>query len=456
MYAVPPVFNYMRRLKFTARISGGKDFFRSRLIQAASKPTILKMQEHLQKALDSNIDFIGPDISVPFMASATWPDADAVLRWIRQYPGMAAMIIALKDETEYLEALGLIDLGEIDRAEPGCAPRRGLFEIQISVLLTSPLSHGSDQKAGNATLFRRQQVLSTTGQILELPFYAGNALRGRMRDLLSDHFLRALDITQNRAKPPVALWFFSVLYDGGHPQSIKDSAVLKKLFTQLFGHIGDNGAVRSDGIYQAREMMPHLSALGCTLGNRFIPGRFNFGDLRPRCQEWGYEDYPPISALLDWSFLTRREDHEGHTENHSMIATTEVLVAGTELDGGADISSHASPMDRAVIAKGLQLLREHSLGASCRMGFGKCTMELPPLDASIYDAFLIERKQDIIDYLDSIGALDTSLNEQLLGAGAEKTASKKARGKKKPINVDQPSDQAEAPEREIDSEADSK
>jgi hypothetical protein len=151
-----------------------------------------------------------------------------------------------------------------------------------------------------------------------------------------------------------------------------------------------------------------ISALGCSLGNRIIEGRANFGDFRPRCYEWN-SGPQKVSELMTWEYLTRREDHEGHDdgENKSMIATTECLKAGVILDGGIDMRGHASDLERSVIGRGLWLMQQHGyIGANARRGFGRVAIsaENAP-DKTLYENYMKENKDRIVNFLEGLGAL---------------------------------------------------
>lgn len=377
------------------------DFLSDRIVQAGTEPTLLAFTERLSGLLDCDSGYIGGDVVARMMAVVSGGDAAAVLEWVRQYPRIVAMVASLKEDTDYTAALEQIEVAPVaDRgtALPGRAPQVGL-----SITCESPLAHGADTKAGNATIFRRCQVLSTTGQVLALPFYAGNAIRGQMRDLLADDFLRALGLTPRRDKPPCKLWFFHALYAGGalEENSAQAKAIAKKL--------GNNGAVKAEGIHELRDMIPHLSALGYALGNRIISGRLNVCDCRPRCAEWGSGE-TPVASLMEWTYLTRREDHEGHADDsHSgMIANSECLRAGTVLDGGLDIHDHATDVERSAIGRGLELLAERGwLGAENRRGLGQVSIALESAPGSdVYTACLADNKDKILDYLETIGAIN--------------------------------------------------
>lgn len=399
------VFSVLRFMYAHSNVHGkrnGTEFFADRLIQAGTEKTLLAFVERLSKLVDADLGAIWESRGVEFLRISGTEEAAKIYQWIRQFPRIVAMISALPKKEQVEEALESIEIETIK--EEGKALPQGSFEIPITFMTLSSLAHGGDAKAGNATLFRRMQVLSDTGATLSLPFYSGNAFRGQMRDLLADDFLRALDIKPSKTKPPIALWFFHTLYAGG---ALEENSDASKAFGKL---LGANGAIKAEGIYQFRDTLPMISALGCSLGNRIIEGRTNFGDFRPECFEWSNGDIK-ASELMTWEFLTRREDFEGHEdgENKSMIANTECLKAGVVLHGGIDLRGHASDLERSVIGKGLSLLAERGfVGADSRRGFGKVEIvsgNAP--DKALYENYLTENKAKIKEYLEALGALCT-------------------------------------------------
>jgi hypothetical protein len=382
---------------------GFTDFLADRIIQATTQPTLLGMVERLAALLNTEIDFIKGSTIAVFMRNVNALDALAVLNWLREYPRVAAMVIR-SDEVVFDEALKTIEL-TVNAQERGTALPAADSDISLKITCLSPLAHGADTKAGNATIFRRMQVLSTTGQVLSLPFYAGNALRGQLRDLLADHFLQALGLTPNKANPPCHLWFFHALYAGGalEENSEQAKALAKK--------IGTSGAIRAEGINELRNLIPPLSLLGTALGNRILSGRVNVCDCRPQCQEWGNGTLS-VGDLFEWTYLTRREDYENHAqgENSSMIANTECLKAGTVLSGGIDVSDHATTIERACLGMGLKLLQQSRyLGAENRRGLGQVQIEIEnAIDAAPYESYLAEKRLDILRDLEEIGGINAS------------------------------------------------
>lgn len=376
---------------------GRLDTFADRLVKAASEPTLASAMEHLLRAVNASADSIHPPLATQMIGIAIGSDGPRVLRWWREQAKLVTMLAGTRDQALVTETLATLKLPAAQIT--GVATVRGAYPITLRATCETPLAHGSDGKAGNATIFRRMQVLVEGGSIT-LPYYAGNAIRGQMRDLLADHFLTALGLPADRGKPAVAMWFFYALYSGGALEENSDAT--KALKKQL----GDNGAIRAMGIREFRVMLPGLSLLGCALGNRVLPGHCQIADLRPVCREWGTGERP-VAELMTWEFLTRREDHEDHVEHHGMIANTEVMRAGAVLEGGIDHDNAIADMELAALGRGIDLLAKRGkLGAENRRGLGRVAISIEGLpDPAPYDEFLASRRDEILKYLQSIGAL---------------------------------------------------
>lgn len=378
------------------------DVFSDRIRQASTEPTLLGFAERLQKLVDASPSKIEESVLICFMGEATASEAKPVLEWLRKFPAIAAMVAALKSKQDRAAALAGIELPK-GAGRDGKAPVRRPFDIGIRVECLSPLAHGADSKSGNATLFRRMQVLSTTGDVLDLPFYAGNALRGILRDLLADHFLECLGLAPRRDNPPCELWFFHLLYAGG---ALEENSTAVKALQNMFGKAP--GSLRTEGLRAFRDTLPGVSLLGCALGNRVLCGRVQVADLRPRCAQWGTGPHD-AGELMEWTYLTRREDLESHgkDEHSGMIACTETLRAGVVLDGGIDCDGHIQPLERAALGRALtQLADRGRLGAENRRGHGSVRIEVENApDPAPYDSYLAENKNAILAWLMEVNAL---------------------------------------------------
>jgi len=379
-------------------------FFADRLTRAFNSPTLIDAVEELAQSLNCSVEYIGGAKLAAFVKEASSEKGPAIMEWCREHPKLVAMLAGLKDGDDLDASLELIKLPDVAEGDAGVVAHQPSFDIPLVVQAVTGIAHGADTKAGNATLFRRRKVLTSRGRILYLPVFAGNALRGTLRDLLADHFLLSLGLTASRTTPAIELWFFHVLYSGGVLEAAgkADEA------------IGKAGAIRTDGIREIRDMIPMLSLLGSAIGNRVIEGRINVGDLRPECHEWGNGERR-ATELFGWEFLTRRDNFEGRKaedDTAAMIAETEILMPGTVLHGGIDVGTHASDLDRACLARGLLLLRDHGyLGAENRRGLGKVSLTLPDsLDPTLYDQHLAERKDAILEFIARIGGIANARN----------------------------------------------
>lgn len=370
------------------------DYTADRLRVAATEPSLLKAMQKMSSLMDTEEGAIFGETYCEFVRVASGEDSARMLRWMRENAPLAVMIATQPHETRD-ELSSLIELPEANGTNQVVLHPERSFTVPLSVHMLAPLAHGDDTKAGNATLFRRQQVLMADGSVRDMPIYAGNALRGQVRDALADHLFTTLGLKAPGKAPSISLPCFYLFYSGGALEETgKDNKAEKEL--------GRFGGVRTDGIRNFRNAFPGLSLLGCAIGSRIIPGRVRFADLRPRCREWGTGDIPE-AELYDWQFLTRREDLEDHDKNNSMIAQTEVLKAGTWLDGGIDLSSHANELEASALATGLELIAANGyIGAESRRGFGKCEIKIGANGVETsekYRNYLEENKDRLLAYM---------------------------------------------------------
>lgn len=430
-----PVMNVIRFILNNSEMKINRsrsDFLADRIVQAGTEPTLLSFIEKLAQLMDSDLGQLYTSSGMEFIKVAgNELEALAILQWLREYPRVAAMIAALPKIEMVREACESVVVKEFQVGAGRLVPR-GNFDINIKMTALAPLCHGSDTKAGNATLFRRMDIISDDGSLIRMPFYSGNAFRGEMRDMLADHFLDSLGIVPNRTKPPIALWFFYVLYSGGALED--DSKAAKMISSEL----GGNGAIKAEGIYRFRDTIPGLSLIGCALGNRILPGRVSFIDYLPECVECGNGN-KTSAELMGWTYITRREDYEGHEtgENKSMIANTECMKSGSVLRGGINMFHHISDLEKSALGCGLNLMIKRGyIGAESSRGHGKVKIEIDNIpDETMYLEFLSNGKNAILEYLNKLGALDTSENE--LKPQKEKIKVKDSR--KKSNNPEHPS-----------------
>lgn len=415
--AAKATLDVIRSLRSASSIKVNRNFdgfFADRLMQAVGEPTLLAAVNRLAMLLDAEVEYVGGARTAALLSAAASEHAPHVLAWMRAHTRIVAMLAMLGKEEDYRAAIASLDIA-VTTQDDSKVEISATYDISLTVTCLSPLAHGADTKAGNATLFRRRQMLTPSGRVIEMPFYGGNALRGLLRDLLADDMLQALGLSTSRTTPALSLWFFHTLYAGGVLEEGGGKATDK-----IEAELGRNGAVRTEGLRRLRNMLPGLSLLGAAAGNRILSGRIAVSDLLPCCADLGTG---PLSAhqLIGHEYLTRRDDYEGRTEEErhaGMIATTEVLKPGTVLRGGIDVDRHATEIERAALGRGLQLLAGRGLlGAENRRGFGKVAMTIEGApDPAPYLTHLAERREEIVAYLSEIGAVHASRVADLVGA----------------------------------------
>lgn len=390
------------RSALQSRATAKWGLFESRILQAATTSTnILRFLNDLMLLMQTDslesgwVERVTPEVK----------DSASILGWICDNHKLAA---ALAVESRRMEpssldaAIDAIDLRTTTSGDERKFLPPSDFDIPITIMLRSPLSHGADTRAGNATLFRRKRVIdSVNGAPFAIPFYAGNALRGHMRDLLADDFIASLGLIPSRKQPPIALWFFHTLYSGGALTENK----LDKRTTKAIGEKANAFGIgeRSD----LRELVIPLSLLGCAINKTVLSGRLQVADFYPYCRETGHSEVR-VAELLSWEYLTRRDDLDTeHSDNASMIAVSEVMAPGTVLAGGIDLDPGTRPIEVACLHRGLELLREHAkLGAGSRMGWGIVDIEYGiELDSSDYEKALADRRSDTLELLIKAGAI---------------------------------------------------
>jgi len=397
------VFDLMREIYNAAGIKTKRakvDFFADRIVQACSEKTIARAMEKLTKTVGADLGNIKGKTIMPFLQAAKTVEGGGIYKWIKDNPSLSALIVSLP-VSEYRETLKEVEI-QGERNASGVALPAPKYDIPIHIKCLSPLQHGGDVKAGNVTLFRRMDLLTQTGGCITLPFYAGNAIRGQVRDILADDFLHRIGVAKNSDK--LALWFFYALYSGGIlGNGDKGVGLLNK-------RIGRPGTVNTDGISKLRKMIPMISLLGAALGNRIIPGMAMFADYRPECVEWG-NGTNKIDSLFEWQFMTRREDNENSIENNSMIVNAECLKTGVVLHGGVDIEPHCSEIEIGALVHGLDGLAQYGyIGAENRRGFGRVDITCEGIKKyakrrAEYKKYIEIKKKEIYDYCVGIGAI---------------------------------------------------
>jgi len=398
------------QIKIDKSLNEKMDFFMTRLIVAASKPNLLAVYNRFLEIIDASTGGIDPAM----LQVCASEDAPVILKWIREQP---RIVLSLTTQTEPVRK-SVIET--FNGAYTVFKPifKRPPFDVNIRAYVLQALSHGDDIKAGNNTLFRRGDV----GGGVRLPYYSANAIGHGLREALVEHFLQAMGFRLNKNSEQFDIWFYHLLYNGG---VLGEGAIPKEFGARLQG--AGAGGLKSDGVRELRDMLPWFSLLG-GVHKSPMEGNVYIYDLRPECLEWGNGNIP-VDELFDWRFIVRMDNYEGKISkanakkldrkdgNISLPVNTEVLKEGTNLEGGLNIGKHAQSVEISALAKGLELLQLSGVfGGKKHRGHGLLDIEytgrdgnLYELDIAEYDAFLQDRKADILQYIRDIGANPTGV-----------------------------------------------
>lgn len=385
---------------------GKADFLCDRLAIAAASSTLFNAMSAFRKSLN-----VGPlpEKDALMLKAASYKSASAVLRLLRAYPAEVISIVFTKKEEKAEKAWNLFNLTKFDMSEPTpLRPRR--IDIRMTAELTEPLVHGDESKLGNAILFRRR--MTTNGL---LPFVSANSIGHALRVALAEDFLEQIGLHPKTTDRRYAVWFNEFLHNGG-----KLGGAPKEFEKKLCGAAA--GGIVSDGINELRDMFPWFSLLGGNAKNS-ICGRISVKDLRPVCAEYG-TGRKSVDEMLSWEFGTtpdpladvsvsktaaKKSEDDGDDSQHansSMIYAFQTLKVGTVLEGGFDLSLHANEIERSCLGKGILLLQQRGkFGAKGNKGFGGCEIICENMpDHAVYDGYIQEYRDDMIKYIEEIGA----------------------------------------------------
>lgn len=239
------------------------------------------------------------------------------------------------------------------------------------IVLTSPLSHGGDGGGSNIQAMRREdRVDLLTGETRSIPFVAGGAVRGVLRDLVMYDYLQLLGLTSQQIRVPLA----HALLAGG---AIEAGSGM--------------GAADNEQRATVRRLCPPADLLGGMLDGQLMQGALLVGDALLVCHEtallvapamgWSLEE---ARALAEQEALPRADSclvqrhavrqHHGDLPGptQQMIMHVEGIAAGHTLAHTLALrSGKGTDMQRACVARMVRLARAHGkLGGKGQAGFG--------------------------------------------------------------------------------------
>lgn len=239
------------------------------------------------------------------------------------------------------------------------------------IVLTSPLSHGGDGGGSNIQAMRREdRVDLLTGETRSIPFVAGGAVRGVLRDLAVYDYLQLLGLTSKDIRPMLA----HALLAGGAIEA-------------------GSGMDAADNVQRAavRRLCPVADLLGGNLDGQLMQGALLVGDALLVCREtallvapamgWTLEQarglaeadaLPRADACLVQRHAVRQHHADIPGPTSQMIMHVECIGAGHTLAHSLALRTGlGTEMQRATVARMLRLAREHGkLGGKGQSGFG--------------------------------------------------------------------------------------
>lgn len=267
--------------------------------------------------------------------------------------------------------------------------------IPLRMTALSPISHLSDERAGNSTFFRTQTVLLPSGEQPAVPVVSGNSLRGQLRRFAVRRMLADLGV-EKAALPPVLYHFF---FSGGS-----------------LGKSETKTALPIESINALRAELPIIGLWGGTWAGTILPGALRFRWIYPVCAETAHLTSQPsevaAATLLTSQFFTRRDDGEASLEAgeegdaQQMIFECEVLLAGTQLSGGIDID-RGTEIETGFFSAVLgDWLASPTLGGQMGKGMGFVGVEPVELpDGAPYAQHLEAHREEMRNALRGMGAL---------------------------------------------------
>lgn len=276
--------------------------------------------------------------------------------------------------------------------------------IDGSATALTQIHTGGDAQTGNRQLLRTEKIrLPGEGRFEDVPFVAGNSVRGHIRRLLAEDLMQRLDYTITDER------LFHLLRAGG---------VLEK-----------DGKAEIDVCLrrELRDTFPIIDLLGGSTGNQMFGGCVDIHPLTLVCQEntWrtGDESETSWHEFVDEMHQTRMHDDPDDTGmdvdfgfdfdvddedaagSQQMIYHFDVIVPGATFEHSVRFESYASELARATMIHGLRLWQDEGvIGGMSAAGLGQLDIDYQAdlSEADRYVEYVEESVGDIVDALDTI------------------------------------------------------
>lgn len=308
-----------------------------------------------------------------------------------------------------------IDAAILDVSEPARPAAPWVPDVSLSGVVVEParwcslwtaegaFAHGSDERTGNVVGIRRMPLTdAVTGELCEVPFFAGNAWRGSSRRALMGDLIASVGLTVPEVTPGVA----HTLLDGGTLE-------------------GGSPSIDAELRRSLRALLPALDLFGGNWNRTETMGGWLLGEdallvcresagLLARCLAPGTDPRAWREQLLPAAELVSQRQLTSQTEELTdpavkVLARVEVVSAGSRffhrvgLHGRAGYGE-APALVRSALAHLLNLLRTRgAVGAANSRGMGRMMLgeyrgvggASPLPSASLYLDHVAARRDEI-------------------------------------------------------------
>lgn len=271
----------------------------------------------------------------------------------------------------------------------------------VDITALTSIVHKDDARTGGGThtLFRREKIVTATGDVALVPIVSGNAWRGILRRTGETLIAEVLDYAGHLTTPAAYL--------------LRNGGALRKT-TTTFTPADER---------RLKGLVPLIGLFGGAAGGRIMSGNTTVSKLVPVIAETAHllpQGHPtPAHAAHDIlgqeSFSHTDDTPAGHTHSDDTPATDagdprlrydlETLIAGTGLHGRIHLA-HATPTEYALLDDILDTFATTGhLGARAAAGHGAIRAELHPASAHPRIDWRAALADDRDDALAALGAI---------------------------------------------------
>jgi len=271
----------------------------------------------------------------------------------------------------------------------------------------SQIHTGADAQTGNKQLLRKEKIRVLDGNTFEnVPFVAGNSIRGHLRRLLAEDLVQRLGYTVTDER------LYHLLRAGGVLEKDGKAEIDVNLRRKI------------------RNTFPLIDLLGGSTGNQMFEGTVNIHHLTLICKENNYRnktesdiswrefvsemhqtrmhDEPDNTGVdVDFGFDFDAEDNKESDgiDSQQMIYHFGVLIPGAQFEHSVKFESFTTDLARSCLLHGLRLWQDEGvIGGMSAAGLGRIDITFEPdlSEADRYTEYVDEQGGEIIDALDTL------------------------------------------------------